>query len=100
MKNSPPLIARQPQETSMPKRTVSLKDHTASSRTDAHKPALPGRGGKLVNDANKEGHQAPTQKHEGKRTPLSRSDRESHIGADNQARSRKGGLGSPSGEGR
>ena len=84
----------------MPKRTANLKESTASNRLDAHKPAQPGHGGKLANDANKEGHQAPTQKHEGKRTPLSRSDRESHIGADNQARSRKGGPGSPSGEGR
>jgi hypothetical protein len=84
----------------MPKRTVSPKDRTESSRTDAHKPALPGSGGKQANDTNKVGHQAPTQKHEGKRTPLSRSDRESHIGADNQARGRKGGPGTPSGEGR
>lgn len=84
----------------MPKRTANLKESTASSRKDARKPALPGSGGKLANDANKEGHQAPTQKHEGKRTPLSRSDRESHIGADNQARGRKGGPGTPSGEGR
>lgn len=84
----------------MPKKTANLKESTASSRTDARKPALPGSGGKLANDANKEGHQAPTQKHEGKRTPLSRSDRESHIGADNQARGRKGGPGTPSGEGR
>ncbi len=84
----------------MPKRTVSLKDRTESRRTDAHKPALPGAGGKLANDVNKEGHQAPTQKHEGKRTPLSRSDREAHLGADNQARGRQGGPGSPSGFGR
>ena len=84
----------------MPKRTVSPKDRTASSRLDAHKPPLPGHAGKLANDANKEGHQAPTQKHEGKRTPLSRSDREAHLGADNQARGRQGGPGSPSGFGR
>ena len=88
----------------MPKRTINLKGRIKgreeSSRTDAHKPALPGSGGKLANDTNKEGHQAPTQKHEGKRTPLSRSDRESHIGADNQTRGRKGGPGSPSGVGR
>ena len=84
----------------MPKRTANLKESTASNRLNEHKPVQPGHGGKLANDANKEGHQAPTQKHEGKRTPLSRSDRESHIGADNQSRSRKGGPGSPSGEGR
>ena len=84
----------------MPKRTVNVKDRTESRRKDAHKPALPGSGGKLANDVNKGGYQAPTQKHEGKRTPLSRSDRESHIGADNQARGRKGGPGSPGGFGR
>lgn len=50
--------------------------------------------------ANKQGHQPPTQKHEGQRTPVSRSDRASHVGADNQSRGRRGGPGSPSGEGR
>ena len=84
----------------MPQKKNSLKGREESRRTDAHKPALSGRGGKLANDANKEGHQAPTQKHEGKRTPLSRSDRETHIGADNQARGRKGGPGTPGGFGR
>ena len=84
----------------MPKRKVSATGHTEGRLTAAHKPAPPEGSGKLANDANKEGHQAPTQKHEGKRTPLSRSDRESHIGADNQARGRKGGPGSPSGFGR
>jgi hypothetical protein len=84
----------------MAKSKSSLKRLTEASRTDAYKPALPGSGGKLANDTNQAGHQAPTQKHEGKRTPLSRSDRESHIGADNQARGRKGGPGSPCGEGR
>ena len=88
----------------MPKRIVSvkgrIKGREESSRTDPHKSALPGSGRKLANDTNKEGQQAPTQKHEGKRTPLSRSDRESHIGADNQTRGRKGGPGSPSGFGR
>jgi hypothetical protein len=70
------------------------------SRTDKRKPLTPGSGGKLVNDANQAGQQPPTQKNEGRRTPLSRSDRESHLGSDNQTRGRKGGPGSPSGEGR
>ena len=80
----------------MPKSKVSVKGR----RTDTRKPAQPGKGSKTSNDANKVGQQAPTQKHEGKRTPLSRSDRESHIGADNQTRGRKAGPGRPSGEGR
>ena len=35
--------------------------------------------GKVENDHNKQGEQAPTQKNEGKRTPDSRSDREANI---------------------
>lgn len=69
-------------------------------KVNKRKPLVPGSGGKVANDLNKQGLQKPTQKNEGKRTPLSRSDRESHLGADNQARGRRGGPGSPSGEGR
>ena len=69
-------------------------------RVKKRKPLVPGSGGKLANDLNKQGLQKPTQKNEARRTPLSRSDRESHLGADNQARGRRGGPGSPSGEGR
>ena len=69
-------------------------------RVKKRKPLVPGSGGKLANDLNKQGLQKPTQKNEGRRKPLSRSDRESHLGADNQARGRRGGPGSPSGEGR
>lgn len=36
--------------------------------------------GKVVNDSNKQGEQAPTQKNEGRRTPESRHDREDKIG--------------------
>ena len=46
--------------------------------------------GKVENDHNKQGAQEPTQKNEGKRTPDSRSDRESHIGGNNQSQSRRG----------
>jgi hypothetical protein len=44
--------------------------------------------GKVENDFNKMGQQRPTQKNEGRRTPESRSDRESRVGSQNQTRSR------------
>jgi hypothetical protein len=44
--------------------------------------------GKVENEHNKLGHQKPTQKNEGRRTPLSRHDRESHIGGENQTQER------------
>lgn len=59
-----------------------------------------GSGGKMSNDTNKMGAQSPTPKNEGRRTPASRSDRDNKVGSDNQVRGRKGGAGSPSGEGR
>lgn len=46
--------------------------------------------GKVENDSNKQGNQAPTQKNEGQRTPQSRHDREAHIG-NNQSHMRQGG---------
>ena len=45
--------------------------------------------GKVENDFNKVGHQPPTQKNEGRRTPESRHDREDHIG-NNQTKMRGG----------
>ncbi len=45
--------------------------------------------GKVSNDTNKVGHQASTQLNQGHRTPDSRSDRESHVGSDNQSQSRR-----------
>ena len=45
--------------------------------------------GKVENDFNKIGHDKPTQKNEGRRTPLSRHDRESQIG-NNQSQVRRG----------
>ena len=51
--------------------------------------------GKVENDANKMGEQDATQLNQGKRTPASRSDRESHIGGGNQSQSRRGSAGSP-----
>ncbi len=49
--------------------------------------------GKVENDHNKVGNTEPTQKNEGKRTPDSRSDRESNIGGNNQNQSRRGTTG-------
>ena len=51
--------------------------------------------GKVENDANKMGEQDATQLNQGKRTPGSRSDRESHVGSSNQSQSRRGSAGSP-----
>lgn len=42
---------------------------------------------------NKAGHQAATQRNEPKRTPESRSDRESQVGAGNQSQARRGAAG-------
>lgn len=47
------------------------------------------QSGKVENDTNKMGEQAPTQLNQGKRTPESRSDRESHVGGSNQSQSRR-----------
>lgn len=49
--------------------------------------------GKVENDTNKLGEQAPTQLNQGKRTPDSRSDREAHVGGSNQSQSRRGSVG-------
>lgn len=49
--------------------------------------------GKVGNDHNKQGEQAPTQKNEGRRTPESRHDRESQLGSHNQSSARRGGAG-------
>ena len=48
-----------------------------------------GQSGKVENDSNKLGNEAPTQKNEGRRTPNSRHDREDHIG-NNQSKVRGG----------
>lgn len=46
--------------------------------------------GKVENDTNKLGEQAPTQKNEGRRTPESRHDREAQVGGQNQSQARRG----------
>ena len=51
--------------------------------------------GKVVNDRNTLGGQAPTQKNQGARSPQSRSDRESQVGGTNQSRQRRGEPGKP-----
>ena len=52
--------------------------------------------GKVENDFNKIGKEKPTQKNEGRRTPMSRHDREDHIGGQsnqNQVRTGRAGQG-------
>jgi hypothetical protein len=50
--------------------------------------------GKVANDHNKVGNQAPTQKNEGKRTPESRHDRQTAAGGPmNVIQARTGGKG-------
>jgi hypothetical protein len=48
----------------------------------------PPMSGKVENDLNKTGNEPPTQKNEGRRSPESRHDRESHIGGNNQTKMR------------
>ena len=67
------------------------------SSSQSPKPTRPGSGGKVANDVNKMGAQAPMQKNEGRRTPLSRHDRDALLGSDNQSRVRKGGIASSQG---
>jgi hypothetical protein len=61
--------------------------------THKYKPAMQdrqtGRSGKVENDTNKQGNERATQTHEGRRTPMSRHDREDHIG-NNQVKMRRG----------
>ena len=49
--------------------------------------------GKVENDTNKQGAQDPTQLNQGRRTPDSRSDREAHVGGNNQSQARRGPAG-------
>lgn len=56
----------------------------------SNKPApSPAHGGKVDNDTNKAGDHPATQLNQGKRTPQSRSDRESHVGSANQTQERR-----------
>ncbi len=55
--------------------------------------------GKVANDHNSTGDKAATQTNQGRRTPESRGDRDTHLGSGNQAQSRQGSAGSSSGGG-
>jgi hypothetical protein len=72
-------------------------DKKPLQRTTPPKPHAQGMGGKLENDVNKVGAQQPTQKNEARRTAVSRSDRESLVGSQNQTRTRKGSVNRPPG---
>jgi hypothetical protein len=61
--------------------THRYKNHPQDAQTP--------QSGKVANDTNKLGNQAPTGKNEGRRTPQSRHDREDHIG-NNQSKVRGG----------
>ena len=68
--------------------------------TQKRKPIRPGSGGKVDNDHNRQGALAPTQLHQGQRTPQSRDDRQAQLDADNQSQSRRGAaLKGPQGPG-
>lgn len=68
-----------------------------TTSTEKRKLVRAGSGGKVDNDHNKQGQAAPTQIHQSLRTPQSRDDRQSQLGADNQSHTRKGGVMSPQG---
>ena len=58
------------------------------------------QSGKVANDKNKTGGEAPTQKNEGRRTAQSRHDHEDHIGGNsnqNQVRTGRAGQGEKGG---
>jgi hypothetical protein len=68
---------------------TSLQEHAMAKHQNPADKQAP-LSGKVENDFNKMGEQKPTQKNEGRRTPQSRSDRESQIGSQNQGRARRG----------
>ena len=67
----------------------------SGEKSTQRKALTPGSGRKTANDRNKVGTQPPTQKTQGKRTPLSQDDRQAHLGADNQSRERRRQQGGP-----
>ena len=70
----------------------SAGEQTASAKGNPADHQVPGTG-KVANDHNKQGGQAPTQKNEGQRTPESRHDLETQVGSENQSQVRKGAGG-------
>ena len=66
-----------------------------SNRNDDDKdqrPATEGSG-KVAQAHHSPGDQPPTQIHQGRRTPESRGDRDTHVGSGNQTQSRQGAAG-------
>ena len=69
------------------KTATSAQAETGSDQQEPHQ-------GKVANDHNKVGNQAPTQTNQGHRTPESRHDRQTMgAGPQNQVSARKGGGG-------
>lgn len=64
------------------------KEFIMTGKSNPRDKQVPGSG-KVENDTNKMGEQVPTQLNQGKRTPVSRSDRESHVGGSNQSQLRR-----------
>ncbi|MCX7250389.1 MAG: hypothetical protein NTX37_02600 [Burkholderiales bacterium] len=58
------------------------KHHSPADQQEPH-------ARKVENDHNKVGEQDATQLNQGHRTPESRSDRESHVGSNNQSQERR-----------
>lgn len=67
------------------------------NQTDDPNPTSDGSG-KVANAHNAAGDKT-TQINQGRRTPESRGDRDTHLGSGNQGQSRQGGAGSSSGGG-
>jgi hypothetical protein len=65
------------------------QEQTMTSHSKANDKQEP-HTGKVSNDTNQQGNKRPTQLNQGQRTPDSRSDREAHIGGNNQTQSRRG----------
>ncbi len=68
----------------------------SEDRSTKRKPKQPGAGGKVANDVNKAGIKGSSQINQGRRTPMSRSDRLALRGADNQSHSRRSKARPPS----
>ena len=75
-----------------------------SSKDNRHDDLDQGTGtdqdtGKVAHAHNSTGDKAATQTNQGRRTPESRGDRDTHLGSGNQGQSRQGGAGSSGGGG-
>lgn len=72
--------------------SMQLREGKVNKRASAADRQTP-HSGKLANDRNKMGEQAPTQRNEGRRTPESRHERMEPRGGHNQMSEREGGPG-------